>query len=284
MSFMILEPVSGFDRLSNPLTSLLKMFADYPNATGHNDGNAENIIVQATGSLIIMVYAYQRISGNTTWLVPYKSLLQGYADYLANNGLYPAIQRSSVDAIPASANQTALAICAAVGLNAFGKLSGQTNYSTKAADFATSLYTNGLGTDAAKTHFTYNYNASTSWGTPFDLYADKFLELNTFPAAALSMQSSWYAKQITSAGMPFAGSVNFAITDWEMFAAATSSAAVQKAFVASEHAFLTNGLNAVPFPTKYTLTGAQAGEYIVNHARSTVGSNFALLTVGATAL
>ena len=264
----------------HPLHSIPNIRLDYPNATGHNDGNAEAIIVQATGSLLTLAYAYQHLSGNTTFLIPYKPLLQSYADYLVQNGLYPAPQLASVDAIPASANQTSLAICAAVGLNAFGKLSGQMNYSTKGVDFATALYTNGLGTDPAKTHFTYNYNASTSWGTPFDLYADKFLSLNTFPTAALNMQSSWYAKQMTPAGMPFASGQNFAITDWEMFAAATSSADVQKGIVASEYVFLTNGLNSVPFPTKYYVSGADVGRFINNRARSTVGSNFALLTVG----
>ena len=86
---------------------------------------------------------------------------------------------------------------------------------------------------------------------------------------------------MTPAGMPFASGQNFAITDWEQFAAATSSPAVQAGIVASEHAFLTNGLNSVPFPTKYYLTGTQAGEFIVNRARSTVGSNFAILTIKA---
>jgi len=42
---------------------------------------------------------------------------------------------------------------------------------------------------------------------------------------------------------------------------------------------LTNGKNTIPFGTKYYVEGPNAGEWIGNKARSTVGSDFALLAL-----
>lgn len=65
----------------------------------------------------------------------------------------------------------------------------------------------------------------------------------------------------------------------DIVAAGASSAAVQEAVVNTTHAFLTNGLNSVPFGTKYNVEGANLGVWLGNKARSTVGSHFALLAL-----
>lgn len=65
----------------------------------------------------------------------------------------------------------------------------------------------------------------------------------------------------------------------DIVAAAASSTAVQKAVVNTTHAFLTNGLNTIPFGTKYFVEGSNAGQWIANRARSTVGSDFAIMAL-----
>ncbi len=42
---------------------------------------------------------------------------------------------------------------------------------------------------------------------------------------------------------------------------------------------MTNGLNNVPFGTKYNVEGPAVGVWLGNKARSTVGSHFALLAL-----
>ena len=54
---------------------------------------------------------------------------------------------------------------------------------------------------------------------------------------------------------------------------------MQEAVINTTHTFLTNGKNTIPFGTKYEVEGPDAGEWIGNRARSTVGSNFAILAV-----
>ncbi|MCJ1388780.1 hypothetical protein MMC18_001630 [Xylographa bjoerkii] len=212
-------------------------------------------------------------------------LPHGYADYLATNGLYPSKQISTTDAIPAFANETMLAVSAAVALNAFGTLSGMQNHFQAGLSFAHTIHTEGVGTDANHTHCTYQYHNDSSWVTILDFYSDQLLGLDTFPADALAMQSDWYEQQLLPAGTPFAGGlegfdVNSGIVDWQQFAAATSSVDFQTRIVDVVHELLTSGVVYAPFPTKYFVQGAKAGEaFHADEARSTVGANWALLTM-----
>ena len=68
-----------------------------------------------------------------------RTLFQGYADYLVSNGLYPTQQLSTDDGLGDITNQTELAIKAAVGLNAYGVMTGQSNYSDVGKRFASTL-------------------------------------------------------------------------------------------------------------------------------------------------
>jgi Domain of unknown function (DUF1793) len=57
------------------------------------------------------------------------------------------------------------------------------------------------------------------------------------------------------------------------------SAEVQEQIINTTHTFLTNGLNTIPFGTKYYVEGDEIGVWIGNEARSTVGLSFSLLAL-----
>lgn len=164
-----------------------------------------------TSSLFILLRAYQKYGGDSKWIEQYHALLEGWAQYLVPNSLYPASQLISVDAIPGTPNQTALAIQSAIGLQAASIITGNSSYATAAAEFANAIYNNALGLDgdtpASSTHFTYNYGASATWNTVFAAFSDVLLGLNTFPSSAWDMQSTWYLSQMQPLGLPFAGPV-----------------------------------------------------------------------------
>ena len=71
----------------------------YPNATGENGCLTEALTVDQTAVMHWMVYAYQKASGDTTYAKPYTAVLQKFADYLVDNGLYVSKQSSAVDSI-----------------------------------------------------------------------------------------------------------------------------------------------------------------------------------------
>ena len=178
-----------------------------------------------TSTLLICLYAYQKYTGDTSFAQQHQPLLEGYAQWLVANTLYPESQLSSVDAISGEANQTALAVQGTIALNAASILTGNNTYATIAKSYADALYTNGLGLDgdtpADSTHFTYYYGQDDTWNVLFASFSDVLLDLNTFPAAAWTMQSSWYQKQMQAGGLPYAGptsapnlDITWGLADW----------------------------------------------------------------------
>ena len=267
-----------------------------------------------TSSLFILLLAYQKYSGNTAYAQQFGPLLEGYAEYLVHNSLYPSSQLTSVDAIPATPNQTGLAIQSAIGLKAASVVLNNDTLAAVATSFAKAIYNQGLGLDgpdpAHSSHFTYNYGKDETWNVLFPAYSDILLDLQTFPSEAWEMQSKWYENQCRELGLPFAGPSSYldyigkpllwGLVDWskhsvafagrnnsrigltletDIVAAGASSPAVQETVIGTTHAFLTNGLHSVPFGTKYNVEGPEIGKWIGNRARSTVGSNFALLAL-----
>jgi hypothetical protein len=288
---MIWVPVSPAPAASS--LYLILTIPAYPVATGHNNGVDESMPLFETSTLFILLYAYQKYTGDTTWAEQYFPLLEGYASYLVENSLYPASQLISVDAIPATANQTALAIQSTIGIKAASIITHNATLATIASSYAKTIYNDALGlngdTVETSTHFTYNYGSTTTWNVLFTAFSDVLLDLNTFSAEAWALQSTWYESQIQEEGLPFAGpitdtsytgtGIEWGLTDWNIVASGASSAAVQEAVVNTTHTFLTNGLNTIPFGTKYYVEGPDVGLWIANEARSTVGSHFALLAL-----
>jgi len=268
----------------------------YPNATGHHDGNEEDMPLFETSALFQLLYAYQKFTGDNAWAAQWTNLLNGYADYLVKNGLYPATQLISVDAIRATGNQTGLAVQSAIGLSAAAALLNEPTYRESADSFVNKIYNQGLGLDGktpeTSTHFTYNYNHPSSWGTLFPIYPDVLLNLTTFPTAAYEMEASYLLTQNKPVGLPFFGPYDYTtsltdngctwtITDWTFWTtAAVNNVQLQSLVVNATKAFLTNGLNSEPFGTKYeVMAPGTEGKWVGNRARSTVGANFALIAL-----
>jgi hypothetical protein len=296
---MVLQPVLQYLTFPTSAGGWPKNFAihdigsAYPNATGHADGQEEDMPLFETSSLLQMVYAYQLYGNDKAWAGNYTSLLSGYATYLQYNGLIPATQLISVDAIQATANQTGLAVQSAIGLKAAGALLNNVAFTNAAEFMVNEIYGQGLGLDGSSpstsTHFTYNYGLDSTWGTLFQAYPDVLLNLTTFPTVAYTMEGDFLLSQNQPAGLPFFGPYSYTvpltagcdwtITDWSFWtSAAVDNEELQGAVVNATHAFLTNGMNTEPFGTKYVVEQpGTIGQWIGNRARSTVGANFALI-------
>ncbi|KAK5127457.1 hypothetical protein LTR85_006796 [Meristemomyces frigidus] len=263
--------------------------SNYPNATGHNNGTAELMPVEECGNLLTLAYMYTKASGDKDWVEKYQSLFQGYADYLVVNGLYPTQQLSTDDGAGSVANQTGLAIKAAIALKAFGAMTGQTNYTNYGDQFAAVLYNQAVGVDAGKTHFILVENADDTWALEFNLYMDVLLGLNTFSTDALAMQTSYYPSIRKPAGVALDSSLDWGKTDWMIFAASTAMAqgvdneGVRDMFIDDVHALITNGLNPVPFSDKFFVENQGPdvqGGWNSYRARPVVGGHFALMALG----
>ncbi|KAJ5924286.1 hypothetical protein N7466_008473 [Penicillium verhagenii] len=249
----------------------------YPNATGHL-ASGESMPIEESGNVIFLAYAYQKASGDTDFYDTYSSQLKTYATYLYNNGLYPAAQLSLNDALGALANQTNLAVKAAVALTAYGKLASDTTYETTGRDWADKIWTDRLGTDADGTRFLIQYDIDP-WFLIFNHYPDKLFGLDVFPEDAYNATSDFYPTVRETAGVPLDGSIGWGQTNWQGFGAATVSGEARDIFINDIWAYISNGLNTAPFCDRYWVTasdGYTAGESYSFRARPTLGSHFAL--------
>ncbi|KAJ5167661.1 uncharacterized protein N7482_003255 [Penicillium canariense] len=256
--------------------------ANYPNATGHpSDG--EEMPIEESGNVIFLTYAYQAATGNTDLATTYSVQLKQYADYLYENGLYPASQLSLNDALGELANQTNLAVKAAVGLATYGALVGQSNYTTAGKEFADKIWTDRLGTDEDGTRFLIQYGI-TPWFLVYNHYPDLLFGLNAFPDEAYIVTAEFYPTVRSEAGVPLDGSIGWGQTNWQSFVAATVSGDTRDLLISDLHTYVSNGLNSAPFCDRYWVEDSgsySAGQEYSFRARPTLGSHFALAALSA---
>lgn len=258
----------------------------YPNATGHDDGKAQEMPVEECANILLLAHMYTTGTGDRSWIDQYAALFQQYADYLVANGLYPTPQFSSDDGAGVEGNQTSLAIKAAIALNAYGVLTGQPQYSDIGRDFADTLFVDGAGNDPGRTHFTLTQGDGESWALAYNLFLDLLVKPRTFPDDAYSVSTAYYPSVRGEAAVPLDSRVNWAKTDWMLFAAAIAkrvgNSQVEAMFVEDVHGFLTNGQNDAPFSDNfyaYTNGSKIAGNYNTYRARPVVGGHFALMAL-----
>ncbi|KAL4927013.1 putative glutaminase [Aspergillus undulatus] len=283
---LLLEPMMRYlaaDRWHLPYT-IHDMGSHYPNATGHDDQNAEPMPIEECGNLLVLVLAYVRATDDTAWADQYMDILRKYADYLVENSIDIALQLSSNDAAGPLANETNLAIKAAVGLKAFGELSGLSNYSRIGEEHADLFFTQGLGTDESKSHFVLQYpDEPNSWKTPYNLYPDVLLDLGTFPEEAYQMGDTFFHDVRGDYGVPLDNRQDWAKSDWNMWLAGTfDDTNTRSEFIDDLWAFMSNGKHGWPFSDRYVATSAKGGEPgvpVLCRARPTVGGHFALMAL-----
>ena len=282
---LLLEPMMRYlaaGRWRRPFT-IHDMGSHYPNATGHDDQIAEPMPIEECGNLMALALAYVRATGDTNWTAKYQEVIRPYADYLVRNSINIARQLSSNDAAGPLANETNLAIKAAVGLKSFGELTGLTDYSRIGDEHAELFFNQGFGTDDEQTHFVLQYpDKPQSWKTPYNLYPDVLLGLSTFPKAAYEMESKFYKSVRSEYGAPLDNRRDWAKSDWNMWLAATLDRSTRDQFVDDLWAYMTNGKHNWPFSDRYIATsvlGNTAGVPVLCRARPTVGGHFALMAL-----
>ncbi|KAK6837141.1 protein of unknown function DUF1793 [Aspergillus parasiticus SU-1] len=282
---LLLEPMMRYlaaGRWREPYV-IHDMGSHYPNATGHDNQQAEPMPIEECGNLMVLALAYVRATGDREWVAKYQDIMRPYADYLVDNGVDIAEQLSSNDAAGPLANETNLAIKAAVGIKAFGQLTGLTEYSRIGKERADLFFNQRLGTDQQKTHFVLQYpDKPASWKIPYNLYPDVLLDLDTFPPEAHQMSNAFFKSVRGEFGVPLDSRQDWAKSDWNMWLAATFELDTQNEFIEDLWAFMTNGKHNWPFSDRYVATsakGASPGVPILCRARPTVGGHFALMAL-----
>ncbi|KAH6652041.1 hypothetical protein BKA67DRAFT_572737 [Truncatella angustata] len=255
---------------------------NFPNATGHLKGDDEYMPVEECGNLILMSYAYYKFSGDISWLRSHYKTLTDSAQYLLDFSLLPASQMSTDDFNGELANQTNLAIKGIIALQAMSSvaivvenLENASMYAAKAKEYYVGW--EELSVEPSRQHTVLSYQWTSSWGLLYNIYFDKLLNIGIVNESIYNMQSDWYAKVSQVFGVPLDSRKTQTKSDWQIWAAATSSSNTREMIIRSMATWLDSTASTDPFPDRYETFGN--GQNIGFKARPVVGGHFALLAL-----
>ena len=100
--------------------------SSYPNATGHNDGNEEDMPVEESANMLLMTAAYlarDRLRHSArTFATAHYTILKQWADYLVANALDPGFQNQTDDFTGFIAHSANLALKGILALGAMSQM------------------------------------------------------------------------------------------------------------------------------------------------------------------
>ncbi|SAM86279.1 probable glutaminase A [Ustilago bromivora] len=263
----------------------------YPNAFGYNDGNDEPMQVEESGNMIWMTLHWAQLVGKdkaVPFLTQHYDIMKQWTEFLVEDSLIPAEQLSTDDFAGTLANQTDLAIKGISAIAAMGRIADIIGHNKDAKSYAniSSTYIKlwqdyAISHDASHTKLAYQ--TDSSWGTLYNLLADRLLDLNLVPHAVYKIQDGWYPRVQEKYGVPLDSRHKWSKTDWEMFAAAASDdPATHKLFIDLLYAFIRDGKTDAPFTDLMESTTGdfpkQPEDPLIHFlARPVVGGHFSFL-------
>ncbi|HEX3923725.1 MAG TPA: DUF5127 domain-containing protein [Streptosporangiaceae bacterium] len=266
--------------------------SSYPNASGHNNGQEEDMPVEESGNMLIMTAAYLRrvpAGAARAFASAHYTILKQWADYLVANLPDPGFQNQTDDFAGPIAHSVNLAIKGIVAVAAMGQIAAAAgnaadaaSYRAKAQQFVSYWVTNAQ--DPGGQHLDLTYNGSGggngTWGTTYNGYADRLLRTGLIPPRVLAEQARWYAGASNLFGVPLQVPHSYAKSDWEMFTAAwLSDYPIKSELIDRVYAYAHTTPSRVAFSDLYDTI---SGDQVAFQARAVQGGMFALLALAAT--
>jgi len=249
----------------------------YPLANGQVYGGGERteedqMPVEESGNLLILVAAMEQELGNWDFARQYWPQFSKWADYLRDKGLDPPNQLSTDDFAGHLAHNANLSIKAIEGLAAYaemarslGKIDDAAEYAGLAKDMAAKWQQMAIDGD----HYKLAFNNPGTWSQKYNLVWDRILGFNLFPAAVRQTEIAFYLKHLNRFGLPLDNRKDYTKLDWEIWTATLADRPEDwNALLEPIGHWANEGPTRVPLTDWYdTKTGKQEGF----QARSVVG-------------
>jgi hypothetical protein len=252
----------------------------YPLANGQVYGGGEKteedqMPVEESGNMLILVDAVERAEGNTRLAQRYWPQLTKWAQYLKEKGLDPENQLTTDDFAGHVAHNSNLSIKAIDAIAAYSDLAhllkqdGLANeYKTRAKKMAEKWLVMAQEGD----HYKLAFNSPGTWSQKYNLVWDDLLGYDLFPKSVREAEMKFYMTKLNRYGLPLDSRADYTKLDWSVWTATLASTPEQfNAIIDPIYRWTNEGPSRVPLTDWYdTKTGRQIGF----QARSVVGGVF----------
>jgi hypothetical protein len=254
----------------------------YPLANGQVYGGGERteedqMPVEESGNLLILVAAMEQELGNWDFARQYWPQFTKWAEYLREKGLDPANQLSTDDFAGHLAHNANLSIKAIEGLAAYAEMARNLNHADIAADYSRLAHDMAAKWEpmarepatGTPDHYKLAFDSPNTWSQKYNLVWDQILGFNLFPARIRQTEIAFYLRHLNQYGLPLDNRKDYTKLDWEIWTATLAdNPADWNALVDPLGRWINQGPTRVPLTDWYdTKTGAQSGF----QARSVVG-------------
>jgi len=252
----------------------------YPLANGQvyggGEDNEENQMpVEESGNMLILLEALARYSNSTDLATRYWPQISQWAAYLKEKGLDPENQLSTDDFAGHLARNTNLSLKAIVALASYAKLAERLGKTAEAAEYrqiAQNYATQWQSMAADGDHYVLAFGQPGTWSQKYNLVWDKLLGLDLFPASVARKELQWYKTVQGKYGLPLDNREKYTKLDWIVWTATMAeNRADFEALIAPVDRFLKETPDRVPMTDWYWTHDAKHRGF---QARSVVGGVF----------
>lgn len=252
----------------------------YPLANGQVYGGGERternqMPVEETGNMLIMLAALAQIEGNADFSAKYWPILDKWADYLKTKGFDPENQLCTDDFAGHLAHNVNLSAKAICGLGAYAKLCEMRGEKAKAKELmqmAKEFATRWAKEADDGDHFRLAFDKPDTWSQKYNLVWDRILGLNLFPDSIRRKEMDYYKTKQNAFGLPLDNRKDYTKLDWTLWTATlTQDRKDFDALVSPVIKFLNETPDRVPMTDWFNTKTAKKSGF---QARSVVGGVF----------
>ena len=252
----------------------------YPLANGQEYGGGEKtevnqMPVEESGNLVILVDAIARTTGDTALAARFWPQLTQWAQFLREHGLDPENQLTTDDFAGHVAHNSNLSIKAIDAIAAYADLAKLLHHDAEArenASAAAGMAKKWIEMAREGDHYKLAFNSPGTWSQKYNLVWDKVLDYNLFPRSVRDAEMAYYQTKLNLYGLPLDSRAAYTKVDWELWTATLADTpAAFNALVDPIYRWTNETSSRVPMTDWYdTKTGLTSGF----QARSVVGGLF----------
>lgn len=180
--------------------------------------------VEECGNMLIMSYAYYKMTGDKEFITENFYTLSRWAKYLKNKGIILDTQLCTDDFAGHSKKNVNLAIKAIMGLACFSRISDEMKLGNTFMDTAESFANELLSACCMKEDYLpFSVGKKDSWSLKYNLVWDILFGFGIFSEDLYKAESEKYRKELNAYGVPLDYRRDFTKTDWELWAACLDS-------------------------------------------------------------